>query len=108
MHLLILHIQLYLYHLWYFTGVFGPVILVAMSESLGDLLAKRDFDEPPEARAIKEYVRRYYDTDVKVTMQQHAIVISARSAALIGSLRMHLPKLQAAAQTDKRLLLRIG
>jgi len=71
-------------------------------------LQRRDFDEPPEVRAIKEYVRRYYDTEVRVTMQQHAIVVSARSAALIGSIRLNLPKLQAAANTDKRILLRIG
>ena len=80
-----------------------------MSESLGDLLAKRDFDEPAEVKAIKEYVRRYYnDAEVKVTMQQHAIVVMNRSAALIGSLRLNLPKLQSAAKTDKRILLRIG
>jgi hypothetical protein len=77
-------------------------------QDLGDILRFRDFEEPLEVRAIKEYVRRYYETDVKVTMQQHAIVVSARSASLIGSLRMNLPKLQVAANTDKRILLRIG
>jgi hypothetical protein len=41
-------------------------------------------------------------------MQPHAIIVSARSAALIGSLRMNLPKLQDAAATDKRIMLRIG
>jgi len=79
-----------------------------MSDSLGDLLANRDFDEPPEIRGIKDYVRRYYDAEVRVTMQPHAIVVAARSAALIGSLRLNLPKLQNAAATDKRILLRIG
>lgn len=79
-----------------------------MSDSLGDLLARRDFDEPPEVRAIKDYVRRYYDAEVRVTVQPHAIVISSRSAGLIGSLRLNLPKLQQAAGTDKRILLRAG
>jgi hypothetical protein len=77
-------------------------------DGLGDILSRKDFDVPPEVRAIKDYVRRYYDADVNVTIQPHAIVISARSAALIGSLRLNLPKLQAAANTDKRLMLRIG
>jgi len=77
-------------------------------DGLADILRRRDMDEPPEIRAIKDYVRRYYDTEVKVTMQSHAIVVSARSAALIGSLRLNLPKLQAAAATDKRIMLRIG
>ena len=79
-----------------------------MSDSLGDLLATRDFDEPPEVRAIKEYVRRYYDAEVKITVQPHTIVVAARSAGLIGSLRMNLPKLQKAADTEKRIMLRIG
>ncbi|MEJ0073286.1 MAG: hypothetical protein WDN27_04380 [Candidatus Saccharibacteria bacterium] len=80
-----------------------------MADSLSSILGGRDFDEPPEIRAIKEYVRRYYNgAEVKVTMQPHAIVVAARSAALIGSLRLNLPKLETAAGTDKRILLRIG
>jgi hypothetical protein len=77
-------------------------------DGLGDILRRRDLDEPPEVRAIKEYVQRYYEKDVKVIMQPHTIIVSARSAALIGSLRMNLPKLQEAAATDKRIMLRIG
>jgi len=78
-------------------------------QGLSDILQRRDFDEPMEVRAIKEYVRRYYnDAEVRVTMQKHAIVVAARSAALIGSLRLNLPKLQDAAGTDKRILLRVG
>lgn len=77
-------------------------------DGLSDILSRRDFDMPPEVRAIKDYVRRYYDSDVSVSMQTHAIVIAARSAALISSLRLNLPKLQAAANTEKRIILRIG
>jgi hypothetical protein len=77
-------------------------------KELGDILRFRDFEEPLEVRAIKEYVRRYYEVEVNVRVQQHAIVVSARSASLIGSLRMNLPKIQAAANTDKRILLRVG
>ena len=87
----------------------GSILDMTMSDSLGDLLSRRDFDEPPEIRAIKNYVRRYYnDAEVKVTMQPHTIVVAARSAALIGSLRLNLPKLERAAASDKRILLRIG
>ena len=79
-----------------------------MSDSLRNILANRDFDIPPEVRAIKEYVRRYYDTDVSVSVQPHNIVISSKSAGLVGSLRMNLPKLQEASGTDKRIIFRIG
>jgi hypothetical protein len=78
-------------------------------DGLSDILRRKDFDQPPEVRAIKDYVRRYYnEAEVRVTVQQHAIIVSARSAALIGSLRMNLPKLEAAASTDKRIMLRVG
>lgn len=79
-----------------------------MAKSLSDILANRDFDMPPEVRAIKEYVRRYYDTEVNVTVQPHNIVVSAKSAGLIGSLRMNLPKLQEASGTEKRIIFRIS
>ncbi|MFA5004275.1 MAG: hypothetical protein WC498_03315 [Candidatus Saccharimonadales bacterium] len=75
---------------------------------LRDILAKKDFDIPPEAQAIKDFVKRHYDAEVSVTMQPHMIVVSVKSAALAGSLRMNLPKLQEAAATDKRIMLRIG
>lgn len=77
-------------------------------DGLGDILSRKDFDMPPEVRAIKDYIRRHYDAEVNVTVQAHAIIIAGRSAALIGTLRMNLPKLQAASGTDKRLVLRIG
>lgn len=77
-------------------------------DGLGDILRHKDFDEPAEIRAIKDYVRRHYDAEVAVIMQPHNIVIAAHSAALIGSLRMNLPKLQAAAQTEKRIIFRIS
>lgn len=79
-----------------------------MANSLGDILANRDFDVPPEVRAIKDYVHRYYDKEVNVTVQTHGIIVSAKSAGLIGSLRMNLPKLQKAADTEKRISFRIG
>lgn len=77
-------------------------------DTLSDILSKKDFDTPAEIRAIKEYVQRTYSADVTVTMQPHSIVISARSAALIGSLRLNAPAVQKAAATEKRIIFRIG
>ena len=76
--------------------------------SLHDLLLKRDFDVPPEVAAIKAYVHEEFGAEVAVQIRQKDIVISGRSSALIGSLRLHLQQLQKAAKTDKKLVLRVG
>lgn len=75
---------------------------------LRDILAKKDFDIPPEIQAIKDFVKRHYDAEVGVTVQPHMIIITTRSAALAGTLRVNLPKLKEAAATDKKIMLRIG
>ncbi|HPG37260.1 hypothetical protein KC976_00615 [Candidatus Saccharibacteria bacterium] len=76
--------------------------------SLHDLLLKRDFDMPPEVAAIKQYVHSEFNADVSVQLREKDIIISGRSSALIGSLRLHLQQLQKAAKTDKKLVLRVG
>lgn len=77
-------------------------------DNLSDILSRRDFDVPPEVTAIKDYVRRHYDSEVQVTLQQRNIIIKARSAALVTTLRLNGPSIQKAADTDKRLVFRIG
>lgn len=77
-------------------------------DSLFDILGRKDFDLPPEVAAIKEYVRIEFQSEVEVLMRDKDIVIMGRSAALVGSLRLHGPKLQKAAKTKKRLVFRVG
>lgn len=77
-------------------------------DSLLSLLSDRDYDEPLEIRTIKDYVRNNFNSNVDVTMQQRLIVIGTPSAALAGTLRMHLHKLQKQIATDRRLIIRIG
>lgn len=78
-------------------------------DSLQDLLAKRSPAQPPEIVAIKKYVLEKFDgRTVGVTLSPDSIIITVNSAAFAGSLRMHIPQLQLAAQTDKRITLRIG
>lgn len=78
-----------------------------MSDSLADLLARKDFDEPPEIRAIKRFVRERYDSDVEVLVRERDIIITTTSASLANTLRLHLSELRKAAGTDKRLVFRI-
>lgn len=78
-----------------------------MADSLFDILKQRDFDEPSESVAIKQYVQEHFDETVAVTVRDRDIIIECPSAALAGTLRMHQVQMKKAAATDKRLILRI-
>lgn len=78
-----------------------------MSNSLGDLLANKDFDEPEEMKAIKRFVQANYKVDVEIQMRDKEIIVTTPSAALANTLRLKLPELRKAAATDKRIVLRI-
>lgn len=79
-----------------------------MSDSLNDILSRFNFEEPPEIRRVKEFVRSKYQVDVNVAVSGNQLVITVPGAALAGSLRMHTMSLQKAADTTKRLVIRIG
>ena len=71
-------------------------------------MGNKDFGVPPEVAEIKAYVQRHFKVDVAVAIQERAIIINTRSAALAGSLRPHLYKLKEQLKTDKKLIIRIG
>ena len=78
-----------------------------MSNSLADLLSNKDFDEPSEMRAIKQFVMEKYQVDVEVQIREKELIVTTPSAALANTLRLKLPELRKAAATDKRIVLRI-
>ena len=78
-----------------------------MSNSLGDILARKDFDEPPEMQAIKKFVQDTFAAKVEVMMRERDIVVTASSASLANSLRLKVTELRKAANTDKRIIFRI-
>ncbi len=78
-----------------------------MSESLGDLLAKKNLREPAEILVIRTFLHENYQTDCQITTSQRQIVIAVKGASLAGTIRTRLHELQELCQTDKRLVLRI-
>lgn len=77
-------------------------------ESIADLLAAYSPGEPNEIVAIKRYIVDEFGAESSVSIRGGALVITVTSAALANTLRLRLPTLQAIADTDKRLVLRIG
>jgi hypothetical protein len=77
-------------------------------DSLEDLLGKYTPKEPTEVLAVKQYIQETFSTTSSVALRGESIVVTVASAALANTLRFHMTNLQAAAQTEKRIILRIG
>lgn len=77
-------------------------------DSLYELLAGKNFDEPPEIAAIKDYIRQNYNAEASVSLRERDILVVVPSAGLASRLRFDMPKLKKAAGTEKRVVLRIG
>lgn len=79
-----------------------------MSNSIGDVLGKRRYDEPAELIVIRDFVRSKFEETPNLKVTSDSIIISVSNAALAGALRPHLHTLQDKAKTHKRLIIRIG
>lgn len=76
-------------------------------DSLFDILGGKDFSLPPEAAAIKDYIRNEFHQEVEVMVRDKDIVITGRGSAFINTLRLRGPAIKRTAGTDKRLVFRI-
>ncbi len=70
-----------------------------MSQSMGDLLGKRNFAEPPEIKQIKDFVQAEIGITPNVSITIESYVIRVSSAAAAGALRTKLFLLQEQLDT---------
>jgi len=77
-------------------------------DNLGDLLSKRDLNEPPDIKLIKDFVKENFEASVSVKLQRNQIIIVVNSAALAASLRMRLHEIQKLMAEPKRLVIYIN
>jgi hypothetical protein len=77
-------------------------------DSLKNLLGDYNAQEPPEIVAIKRYIRQHFDAASSIGLNEKTIIITVASGSLANTLRFHIPKLQAAANTEKTIIFRIG
>ena len=82
---------------------------MTMMDSLASILKQSDWQEPEVIAKIKAYVAENFQAYVSVSVKPSAIVITAPSASLINTLRMHTTALQKIIKTEpgKRLIFRI-
>ena len=77
-----------------------------MADSLFDILSQKDFSEPPETVAIKQYVHGHYQVSVEATVRGSDIIVTTPSAALTSTLRFQIRQIKKAAKTNKRIVFR--
>ena len=79
-----------------------------MSQSLGDLLSRRNYDEPPEVQQIKAFVLEQVGITPSVTITTEAYVVGVNSAAAAGTLRGKIFTLQKQLDDTRRIVIRIS
>lgn len=79
-----------------------------MTDSIKDLLTRRDFEQPDEIQRIKDFVKAKFDEEPAVKITPSSIIISVSNASLAGALRIHLHNLGKDLEIDKKLLIRIS
>jgi hypothetical protein len=81
---------------------------MVMAGSIADILAQRDFDEPPEIRYIIDFTMRHVGITPSVTTTNYSYIIKTQSASAAGVLRTKINLLQKELNTDKRIIVRIS
>lgn len=77
-------------------------------DSINQLINKRDYSLPPEAKIIKDFIKKNYDSEAEIKVSDFQILIIVSSSALASSIRFDLPALKKLLKTDKKLVLRVS
>ena len=77
-------------------------------DSLQELLGRYSPQEPEEVTAIKQYIFKEFGVQPNVGLHGETLVITVRSASLANALRLRQLSLKKAANTDRKIMFRIG
>lgn len=79
-----------------------------MMDSLQEIMGKKNFTPPDEIEAIKQYVKRKYNSSCKIKVERDTIVLHLPSSALAASVQMERQQLIEKCSLDKKLVIRYG
>lgn len=77
-------------------------------DSLQEILGKKNFKPPNDMEALREYVRRRYDSNSYVKIQRDAIILSVQSSALAATLHLERNNIIKSCNLSKKLVIRTG
>jgi hypothetical protein len=77
-------------------------------DSLANLMKGRQPQEPPELKALRDYVKTNHDSDAKVAVSAMGYSLTVDNAALASNLRMEVPQIRSVCGLNKKLFIRIS
>jgi hypothetical protein len=77
-------------------------------DSLQDILGSKNFTPPDEISAIKDYIKRRYDSPARVKIEKTAIIVSVPSSALAATIYLERQNLIKKCNLKQRLVVRTG
>jgi hypothetical protein len=81
---------------------------ISYMDSLKDILAKKDLDEPTEVVALKDYCQELFKFTPKISLKNNSIWMSVPNGILATELRMRQPEITRRCGLTKKLIIRIG
>ncbi len=77
-------------------------------DSLSELLKSNRPAEPPQIKALKEYVKKFHDEPAQARVGQLGYSLTVPNSSLASNLQMEMPKIVEYCNLDKKLFIRIG
>jgi len=78
-----------------------------MTDSLSDILGKREYSEPPEVAMIKDFVKAEIGETPKVSVSHGNFIVQISSSAAAGNLRYKLFQLQRSIGHAHKIIIRV-
>jgi hypothetical protein len=77
-------------------------------DSIKDLLAQKDLDEPTEITALKEYCQELYQFKPKIAVRKDSIWLYVPNGMLATEMRMRQTEINRRCGLTQKLVIRIG
>lgn len=77
-------------------------------DSIGSVLTSKLPQEPPQFRAIKDYIKKHHDEACRVSVHRDSYIVTVGSAPLATILRLEIPTMQQECQLDLSVRIHIG
>lgn len=77
-------------------------------DSLQEIMGRKNFTPPDEIEAIKQYIKRRYDSLCKIKIDRDTIVLTLPGSALAATVQMERQQLIEKCGLEKKLFIRYG